>query len=425
MKIAYTFANTRESTMNKATMKGNKMKLLLCFLLMALAGCGHDNQGPSTTNNTNADNVIVKKISTVLEEAAKVENFSGAFLLAKNNQILFEQAYGLAYRPFNASNNLDTKFNLASIGKLFTSVAIAQLVERKQISLTAPIDHYLKGWMTESLAQQITVQDLLTHSSGFGSFFNDKEFQLGDASRLYIELNDYQPLVLREAPQFQPGTSQLYSNTAYLILGAIIEAVSGQSYFDYIQDNIFTPAEMKNSGFFEMDDSISNLAIGYGREKIKGKITWKNNLFSNVIKGSPAGGGFSTVNDMFRFIQALTTHKLLNEETTKELLSGDIVRPISAKYHTEKIIVQGQTFDVVFSEHGPAGLWNKYGLEVFNTHPLRIGHSGGGMRGINNDFIIYPNLGYFVIFFSNYTGEGMLDPRTQIEQLIDQTVNIK
>lgn len=412
-----------ESTMNKATMKGRKMKLLLCFLLIALAGCANDNHHPSTTNNTNTDKVIVKKISTMLEDAAKVENFSGAFLLAKNNQILFEQAYGLAYRPFSASNNLDTKFNLASIGKLFTSVAIAQLVERKQISLTTPISHYLEGWLKESFAQQITVQDLLTHSSGLGSFFNNKEFQLGDASRLYIDLKDYQPLVLKENPQFQPGTSQLYSNTAYLLLGAIIEAVSGQSYFDFIQNNIFNPAKMKDSGFFEMDDSISNLAIGYGREKINGKITWKNNLFSNVIKGSPAGGGFSTVNDMFRFIQALTAHKLLNEETTKELLSGDIVRSISATYHTEKIIVQGQTFDVVFSEHGPTGLWNKYGLEVFNTHPLRIGHSGGGMRGINNDLIIYPNLGYFVIFFSNYTGEDIFDPRTQIEQLIDQTVN--
>jgi CubicO group peptidase (beta-lactamase class C family) len=364
------------------------------------------------------DKGIVKEISTTLDEAAKKENFSGTFLLAKQDQILFQKAYGLAYRPFNVPNDLDTKFSMASMSKLFTSVAIAQLVERKKLSLTDPISLYLKGWLDKKIAKQITVQDLLIHSSGLGSFFDDKDFQEKGGSGLYIAVKDYQPLVLKEKPRFKPGTSQLYSSTGYLLLGAIIEKVSGQTYFDYVQEHIFTPAGMTNSGFFQMDDSVSNLAIGFGREKIDGKISWKNNLFSNVLKGSPAGGGFSTVGDMFRFMQAITTYKLVSKATARELLSGEIVRPPNAKYHKEKIVVQGQTYEVVFSEYGPSGLWNRYGLEIFSSRPLSIGHSGGGMRGINDDLIIYPTEGYLIIYFSNYTGEGILDPRNKIEELL-------
>lgn len=142
---------------------------------------------------------------------------------------------------------------------------------------------------------------MLIHSSGLGSFFDNKQFQLGDDSRLYIKINDYKPLVITEKLAFKPGTSQLYSNAGYLLLGAIIEKVSGQDYFDYVKQHIFKPAGMANSDFYEMVVPTPNLAIGYAPYQINGITQWRNNLYSNVLKGSPAGRGFSTAEDLFKF----------------------------------------------------------------------------------------------------------------------------
>lgn len=251
----------------------------------------------------------------------------------------------------------------------------------------------------------------------------NEKFKLGDASGLYLSVNDYKPLVRNEKPAFKLGSSQLYSNTGYLLLGAIIEAVSGDDYFQYIHNHIFIPANMQNSGFFEMDDPIPNLAIGFGRYQDKKGTYWKNNLFTNVFKGNPAGGCFSTVFDMQNFAKTLINGKLLNKEYTEMILSGNIHQPKDAKgYYTKSIKVQGQKFEGVFSPYGFAGEWNEFGVAIFNKNPLSIGHDGGGMRGINNMFAIYPLHQFIFVLLANDTGEGIIDPRNQITDILKKSM---
>lgn len=372
-----------------------------------------------TDTYKNADEKIIYQISQKLEEAANREDFSGTFLLAKNGNILFEKAYGMANRQYQSSNNIETKFNLASEGKLFTSVAIAQLIEKGKLSLSDSISKYLTDWLDDPSAKSISIQDLLVHTSGLGSFFDNSEFRLKGSSGLYLQVEDYKPLIKSDKLRFKPGTNQLYSNNGYILLGAIIEKVSGQNYFEYIQKNIFDPAKMENSGFYEMDDSVSNLAIGFGKQQEGKQNIWKNNLFTNVFKGSPAGGGFSTVHDMLKFVNALQNHVLLSKSMVDRFFSGIAVKP-DAKFYIREINVQGQKFDVVFSDYGPAGVWNEFGLEIYSTTPLKLGHNGGGMRGIENDCVIWPQKGYVVLYFSNYTGEGIYHPGPEIKQLIDK-----
>ncbi len=361
---------------------------------------------------------IVQLLSKNLEEASSREDFSGAILLAKNGIILFEKAYGMANRQYQIRNNIETKFNLASQGKLFTSVAIAQLIEKGKLSLNDPISKYLTDWIDEVSANSITVQDLLVHTSGLGSFFENNEFRLKGSSGLYLQVQDYKPLIKDDKPRFKPGTNQLYSNNGYMLLGAIIEKISGLNYFEYLQKNIFDPAQMENTGFYQMDDPVPNLAIGFGRQQENLKVSWKNNLFTNVFKGSPAGGGFSTVHDMLKFINALQNHKILSKDLGDRFFSGIPVKP-DAKFFTKEINVHGQKFNIVFSDYGPAGIWNEFGLEIYSNNPLKLGHNGGGMRGIDNDCAIWPQLGYVLLYFSNYTGDGLYYPGPEVKSLID------
>lgn len=391
-----------------------KILFLATFIQLLILSCHADNLSES-----------VSKLTHDIDAAATIENFSGAILLVKDDALLLKKSWGLSCRRYGIENNLDTKFNLASIGKLFTSVAIAQLVQDGKLNLNDPINKYLNGWLSSDIAKQITVRDLLIHASGLGNFFDNSKFKLGDASGLFLTIKDYKPIAVEEKLIFEPGFSQLYSNTGYLLLGALIETITGIDYFEYIRQHIFIPAQMSDSGFYEMDDPVPNLAIGFGRYESEGKKYWKNNLFTNVFKGSPAGGAFSTLQDMGKFAQALIKGKLLNSEFTKKILSGEVAKPSNLKgYYYKTIEIQGQFFEALFSPYGFAGEWNEFGFAIINKDPLSVGHDGGGMRGINDFFAIYPDQEAILMIFSNYTGKGIIDPRQQFIDVINGKVDL-
>lgn len=372
---------------------------------------------PSAFPAEKTSSEIKTSLTHYLATEAEQGKFSGSVLIAKNNKVIFEGAYGLASREYNARNTMETRFNLASISKLFTSVAIAQLAQDGKLSLDDPISKYLSDWLPNSMAKQITIQQLLVHSSGLGSFFDNKQFQMGDSSRLYIKINDYKPLMQTEKLAFKPGTNQLYSNTGYLLLGAIIEKVSGQNYFDYVEQHIFKPAGMTHTDYSEMDAPISNRAIGYAPRQVDGKTQWRNNLYTNVLKGSPAGGGFSTAEDMFKFAVALKTHTLLNPHYTRLVLSTQIVNTTGTPHYFEKkITVNGVNYLATFSDYGFAGRWNSYGFAVWTSPPM-IGHTGG-TSGIDNYFGMSPENGYTIVILSNQTGPGRMQVLHQIQGLL-------
>jgi len=256
------------------------------------------------------------ELEAFVERLTAADAFSGTVLLAKDGKVLFQGAYGLASRRFGVPNKIDTKFNLGSMNKMFTSVAVAQLVQRGELSLDDTLDKSLGvDWLPEEITSKVEIKHLLSHTSGLGGYFNE-EF-MKSSRLLFRELDDYKPLMAGETLAFEPGTRWQYSNTGMFLLGVVIEKVTGQSYFEFIRENIYEPAGMINSDCYDMDRPVANLAIGYSKDA----DGWTNNIYKHVVRGGPAGGGFSTVGDLLRFDRALRSLILLDAEHTEMVLS--------------------------------------------------------------------------------------------------------
>ncbi len=313
---------------------------------------------------------FLQNIKDMMEELIKKNVFSGTLLIAKGDKILMTSAGGEASKRFHVPNNIDTKFNLGSMNKMFTATSILQLVEKECLSLDDPISKYVdKSWLPEEVTSKITIHHLLTHTSGLGSYFN--ETYIKGSRELFRLVDDFKPLVNGEKPAFEPGKRFRYSNTGMLLLGVVIESVTGGSYFDYIRKNIYEPSGMKDSDSYEMDYPVENLAIGYSRDR-NSLYGWQNNLYKHVIKGGPAGGGFSTVKDLHRFARAIQTGKLVSQES----------------------------LDKMWKDY--AGGYYGYGFSVEEGLNGKVVGQGGGFDGINSNLDIYLDKGYIIAVMSNY-----------------------
>jgi CubicO group peptidase (beta-lactamase class C family) len=195
---------------------------------------------------------------------------------------------------------------------MFTGVAVLQLVEEGLIDLDASISEYLSGF-SEDVGSKITVRHLLRHESGWGSYF-DKEFYRANWPWLRT-VSDYMKYIPQIPLGFEPGTSRRYSNVGYVVLGAAIEAVTGQDYYQYVADHIFRPSGMENTDSYEADRPVPNLAQGYLTDTPEKPFS-RLNTFMHSAKGTPAGGGFSTAEDLLRFEHALRNNRLLSTEYT-------------------------------------------------------------------------------------------------------------
>lgn len=256
---------------------------------------------------------FVETTDNLIDSAVKADEFSGVVLVAKADKPLYNKAFAMANKEKNLANNVETKFNLASIGKVFTQVVIGQLLKQNKISLDDKLGKFLPDYPNKEAREKVTVRHLLTMTSGIGDIFNEK-FMKTPKDKIR-SINDYVSLFADQPLAFEPGTKSQYSNGGYILLGAIIEKVSGQSYYDYVQKNIFDPLEMKNTKYFESDEKVENLAEGYtdmGAEKGKRR----NNLDTRPAKGSSAGGGYSTAKDLLKFSLALQTGKIELPEGT-------------------------------------------------------------------------------------------------------------
>lgn len=276
---------------------------------------------PGVRNAAMTEGEVVSSLDKHLEAAAKADEFSGAVLLAKNGKPVFQKAYGQASKEFNVPNRIDTKFNLGSINKIFTKVAIGQLVEKGKLSFDDRIIKHLPDYPNRQAAEKVTIQHLLQMSSGIGDFFGDK-FDATAKDRLRKN-GDFLPLFAAEALAFEPGTKRQYSNGGYIVLGAIIEKVSGQDYYDYVREHVFKPAGMENTDSYEADSVVQNLAVGYTREGAGGRGR-RNNFYTRPARGSSAGGGYSTAEDLLKFAIALSNNKLLSPEFTNWMFTGQM-----------------------------------------------------------------------------------------------------
>ncbi|MGD9347912.1 MAG: serine hydrolase, partial [Candidatus Aminicenantes bacterium] len=241
----------------------------------------------NVTESALTEKDVIQDVQKLVKRVCERDVFSGTLLIAKGDDVLFFHSCGEASKRFHSPNNIDTKFNLGSMNKMFTSTAIVQLAEKGKLSFADTINTYVdESWLPEEITSKVTIHHLLTHTSGLGSYFNET-FMNGSRAR-FRTLEEFKPLLKDEKLAFEPGTRFRYSNTGMFLLGVVIESVSGQSYFDYIRENIYKPAGMTDSDSYEMDEPVENLAIGYYRDQ-ESPYGWRNNYYLHVIKGGPAG----------------------------------------------------------------------------------------------------------------------------------------
>jgi CubicO group peptidase (beta-lactamase class C family) len=317
----------------------------------------------------------------VLKQVA-ADRFSGCILVAQGDTPIFRKAYGFASKRFKVPNQVDTKFNLGSITKVFTKVAVMQLAERHKLSLEDYISEYLQNYPPDT-ASKITINHLLSHTSGMGNYFNEKFEASKDKLRT---VDDFMSLFLNDPLSFKPGEKMQYSNNGYVVLGKIVESISGQDYYDYVREHIYRPAGMSDSDHYETDSPVPNLAIGHTRMhnqpyKLVGG-SWRENALMIGIKGSPAGGGYSTADDLLRFSIALRSHKLLNQEHT----------------------------DLVYHQPSPAGTSQAEKPRAFGV--------AGGAPGIGAALKMYLDTAYVNIILSNHDPEDMQVIRQKTEDII-------
>jgi CubicO group peptidase (beta-lactamase class C family) len=318
---------------------------------------------------TLTEDEIRAKVDALVQSLVEADAFSGAILVARDGKPVYESARGLANRGWGVPNRIDTKFNVASLGKMFTAVAIAQLVERGKLSYQDTLEKVLPDYPDKEVARKITVHHLLTHTSGLGE--RPQPAEKGPSRRQPRSLKEYLPAFAGVKLKFEPGARFDYSNDGYLLLGAVIEAVSGRGYREFVRENVFQPAGMADTDSYDLETDPPHLATGY-MDAPGGR---RSNIFMLPSRGMPYGLGYSTVGDLVKFDAALRGNKLLSAQARDEMWEGKADRGPDSRY--------GYGF------HG-----KRYnGVRV-------IGHAGGWV-GINAHLDMYPNLGYAVAVLTN------------------------
>lgn len=296
------------------------------------------------------------------DEGAGKDAFSGVLLVAHGNEVLLQRAWGMADRAKRTPVTVDTKFRLGSMGKMFTAVATLQLVQAGKLSLDGTVGQYLPGYPNAQIAT-VTIRQLLTHAGGTGDIFGP-EF---DKQRLSLKTHDdYVRLYGARAPTHPPGKGYEYSNYGFVLLGAIIEHASGQSYYDYVQQHVFAPAGMRESGALPEDADVPDRARAYTRKDEQ----WVDAADTLPYRGTAAGGGYSTASDLLKFARALRSGKLL-----PPALLAEATRKQTPWY--------GYGF-MVGERQGVAG----------------FGH-GGGAQGMNGALEVFPGQDDIVIGLAN------------------------
>ena len=317
------------------------------------------------------------EVREYIESLVATDAFSGTVLIGKDSEVIFKEAFGYADREEDVPMAVDTKLNLGSINKSFTALAICQLEQAGLLSYEDILETYLPEFAEVSQGK-ITLRNLLNHTSGLGNFFAAEGYEENQDS--LNTLTDYLPYIVKPL-LFEAGTKYSYSNSGYIALGLIIEKLTGKSYYDYIEEYIFAPAGMINSGYYGKAESVDNLATGYitgaggMMPPIEPKPAPRPNTETLPARGSAAGGGYSTIEDMFSYVTALKNDSLIK--------------------NTFQEIILEATSSV------PGGTDYGFGMGVFRTNGFApVGHNGGA-PGINAHYETFLDNGYTIIVLAN------------------------
>jgi CubicO group peptidase (beta-lactamase class C family) len=330
-------------------------------------------EAPSAPQPRLSDEPLAAETDRYVRKLADADVFSGVVLLARGDRPLLVTAVGPASREFGVPNRPNTRFNLGSITKTFTAVAVLQLAERGNLSLDDPLSKFLPDVPDPQSARRITIRHLLAHTSGLGDHVNA---MARDPFRTrYRTLAPMLELVRGVPPMFEPGSRWRYSNSGFLVLGAVVEKAAGQDFYDYVRRNVFEPAAMADTDFFELDRVNRDLATGYTKAFHAGAATWRNNQFDLFVRGGPEGGAYSTAGDLLRFARALRGGKLLPTNRVDDALSA---------------------------KPAPGSPGYGYGFEVGEAGHI-VGH-GGSFVGAQTKLDLYPAGDYTAVVLSNVSG---------------------
>jgi D-alanyl-D-alanine carboxypeptidase len=309
--------------------KGRMVKLTLEFGPAPnnhLLGIGVDDADPADLAGPPPPMTRAAAQSAIEEELSKrtaSDRFSGVVLISRPGAPLYLKAWGRASREFGAPNRTDTKFNLGSINKIITKTAVAQLLEKGKLSLDDKLGKLLPDYPNMDAAAKVTLRQIAAMRSGIGDFFGEKFNKTPkDAFRRNA---DFLPMFAAEPLAFEPGTQNRYSNGGYVVLGEIVARAAGLDYHEYVRRNIYGPAGMASSDSYEADAVVPNLAEGYTRnwdENDHAGEPLRRNIYTRPARGSSAGGGYTTAEDLLRFVEALRSNRLLSAPYAEWVLGG-------------------------------------------------------------------------------------------------------
>lgn len=332
-----------------------------------------------------------QKIEQLLSKYNEYGQFNGSALVAENGKVIFKKGFGSANMEWNIPNQPDTKFRLGSITKQFTALLIVKLAEEGKIKLDAPVTTYVPDYPKEN-GDKITIHQLLTHTSGIPNYTNAPNFLKEKARNPYTPA-DFVKTFSSLPLEFKPGEKFNYSNSGYFLLGYIIEKITGKTYEQYLQETIFTPLKMVNSGFDHSDVILKNRAAGY--EKNGKKIV--NAAYLDMSIPYAAGSLYSTVEDLYLWDQALYTNKLLSEKSMESLF-----KPYIKAWGDESYCYGWSIEDINNGDKGK----------------LKIIEHGGGINGFNTIISRIPADKNLVVLLNNTGGTVLGEMNAAIRSIL-------
>ena len=350
--------------------------------------------------------IATDELERYLQQRREQATFSGVVLITQGRTQLFAGAYGYASRSWKMPNTLTMRFDCASVTKLFTSVATLQLIDKGLLSCDTQVIDFL-GLQGTAISRDVNVYHLLTHTSGIA---DDAEEESGEdyadvwktrSNYLVLETVDFLPQFAYKPANFPPGQGCRYCNCSYVLLGLLIEKVSGLSYRDYVRQHIFAPAEMIHSDFFSMD--IVNEDVAEGSDPVRDDqghiVEWKKTIYSYPPIGSPDGGAHLTASDLDRFLRKVKAGALLSPQMTAAFFTPQVLHHVQDEWkHMYGYGIEfgvGEAGNIIFAE--------------------KEGHNAGVSAVIRH----YPDQDINVVILANIIN-GAWEPRKRIHRLIKE-----
>jgi CubicO group peptidase (beta-lactamase class C family) len=352
------------------------MRVILFPLLFAVAPIGlsrHVATARPVDPRPAADSLaekLQKEVGPWLETQAKNGAFSGVVLVTRNGAPLFSATYGMADRARKVPNTLDTRFNLGSMNKMWTAIAIAQLVEQGKVDLDATVGTYVPDLPNQAIRETVKVRHLLSHTSGMGTYLRNGFLR----TKFYAaKAADFVPYYANDSLAFTPGARMQYSNSGFALLGLIVERVSGQSFYDYAKKNIIERADMTRAEYADVRQHPTDVAVGYAKLPQDGSVVENWDLIEQ--HSSPAGGAYASARDLVAFSRALWSGKLVGLPLVKEFTTGKVAMGPQMQY--------------------------AFGFGTGDIQGWRqVGHNGG-IAGANAEFMMFPDKGVDVVVLAN------------------------